>query len=230
MKSVIITGASGNLGQAVTTRLAQGGYRVHALLGRSGSANPFGESAFSSRIETQALDLSDEAATGDYVRTLIARDPAVEAAICIAGGWQAGTLGETTDSDFDRMLDINFRTTFHLARPLMEHFEQQGRGQFVFIGARPAINPAEAKNQLAYALSKSLIFRLAEVINEQGAPNNIRAGVVIPSVLDTPQNRAAMPEADRSSWTTPESAAETIASLLEQAGGSMPETVVKLYK
>jgi NAD(P)-dependent dehydrogenase (short-subunit alcohol dehydrogenase family) len=229
MKSIIVTGASGNMGQAIIRRFAQDGHKVYAVLGLGENSRLFAESPEAAQIDTQFLNLSDETVTEGYVKGIIAKDPNVEAAICTVGGWQPGTIAETTAYELDKMMKMNFATAWNIAKPLMEYFERQGRGQFIFIGARPAINPSEAKNQVAYALSKSLIFRLAEIINDQGKFKNIRASVVIPSILDTPQNRAAMPEADKSDWVTPESAAETIAFLLGQTGENMRETVIKLY-
>lgn len=229
MKSIIVTGASGNMGQAVVKRFAQDGHKVYAVLGLGENSRLFSESAQAKNIDTQFLNLADETVSEGYVKGIIAKDPAVETVICIVGGWQPGTLSETTGYEIDKMLKLNFSTAFNIAKPLMEFFERKGRGQFVFIGARPAINPAEAKNQVAYALSKSLVFRLAEIINDQGKFKNIRASVIIPSVLDTPQNRAAMPDADKSDWVTPESAADTIAFILSDTGSKMRETVIKLY-
>lgn len=229
MKSIIVTGASGNMGKAVTNRFARDGHQVYAVLGLGENSQQFSESVHSANIHTQFLNLTDETVSEGYVKDLIAKDPAVETAICIVGGWAPGSIAETTGYELDRMIKLNFSTAFNIVKPLLEYFERQGRGQFVFIGARPAINPAEAKNQVAYALSKSLLFRLAEIINDQGKFKNIRASVIIPSLLDTPQNRAAMPDADTSDWITPESAADTIAFLISETGNNMRETVIKLY-
>ena len=229
MKSIIVTGAAGNMGRAVVKRFAQDGQQVYAALGLGENSQLFNESVHAANIHTQFLNLTDETVSEGYVKDLIARDPTVEAAVCIVGGWQPGGIAETTGAELDKMIKLNFTTAYNVVRPLLEFFERRGRGQFVFIGARPAINPAEAKGQFAYALAKSLLFRLAEVINDQGKFKNIRASVVIPSVLDTPQNRAAFPDADTSDWVTPESAADTIAFLLGETGDTMRESVIKLY-
>ncbi len=229
MKSIIVTGAAGNMGKAVVKRFAQDGQQVYAVLGLGENSQAFNDSTHLANIHTQFLNLTDETASEGYVKDVIAKDPAVETAICIVGGWAPGGISETTGYELDRMIKLNFSTAFNIVRPLMEYFERKGRGQFIFIGARPAINPAEAKGQVAYALSKSLLFRLAEIINDQGKFKNIRASVVIPSLLDTPQNRAAFPDADTSDWITPEAAADTIAFLLSDTGEHMRETVIKLY-
>ncbi|MBL7774502.1 MAG: SDR family NAD(P)-dependent oxidoreductase, partial [Saprospiraceae bacterium] len=189
----------------------------------------FADTDHSDRLHTQFLNLTDETVSEGYVKNLAAQDPDLDTAICIVGGWQPGSMAETTLHELNKMLQLNFFTAYNIARPLLELFERKGRGQFVFIGARPAFNPAEGKNQVAYALSKSLLFRLAEIINDQGKFKNIRASVVVPSLLDTPQNRAALPDADAGEWVTPETAADTIAFLLGETGENMRETVIKLY-
>lgn len=229
MKSILVTGASGNLGQAVVHRFLAEGHKVYAALGLGEDSRVFAHSSEGARVETQFLNLTDETVSDGFVKSLISKDPAVDTAICLVGGWQPGGLSETTGYELDKMIKLNFITAYNVARPMMEFFERQGRGQFVFVGARPAINPAEGKNAVAYALSKALLFHLAEIINDQGKFKNIRASVIVPSTLDTPQNRAAMPDADRSDWVTPESAAETISFLLSETGSNMRETVLKIY-
>ncbi|MEO6758584.1 MAG: SDR family NAD(P)-dependent oxidoreductase [Saprospiraceae bacterium] len=229
MKSVLITGATGNLGQAVVERLAKAGYRVYATLGPSGELRPFNESPYQMQIQTEILNLTDEKETEAYVKAIVTHDPELEAAICLVGGWQPGTLAETTGVLLDKMINLNFKTAFNVARPLLDYFQKRGNGQFVFVGARPALRPADGKGQVAYALSKSLVFRLAEIINTLDKSGKIRAGVLVPSILDTPQNRRAMPDAATQEWVTPEAAADTIAFLLSATGGNFRETVVKIY-
>lgn len=230
MKSIIVTGAAGNLGQAVVKRFAQDGHRIYAALGLGENSRLFSQSPMAANIHAQFLNLTDETVSEGFVKDVIAKDQAVETAICIVGGWQPGTMSETTGYEIEKMINLNFMTAFNIVRPLMDYFERRGQGgQFVFIGARPAINPAEAKNQLAYALSKSLVFRLAEIINDQGKFKDIRASVIVPSLLDTPQNRNAFPDTMAEEWVTPEVAADTIAFLLGSTGENLRETVVKLY-
>lgn len=229
MKSIIVTGAAGNLGQAVVKRFAQDGHKVYAALGLGENSRLFSESPLAAHIHTQFLNLTDETVSEGYVKKIVALDPAVETAVCIVGGWQPGSISETTGYELDKMIKLNFSTAFNIVRPLLEYFERRGSGQFVFIGARPAINPAEAKTQVAYALAKSMVIRLAEIINDQGKFKDIRASVVIPSLLDTPQNRTAFPDTSSEEWVTPEVAADTIAFLLGNTGENLREAVVKLY-
>ncbi|MEP7169524.1 MAG: short-chain dehydrogenase, partial [Bacteroidota bacterium] len=83
-------------------------------------------------------------------------------------------------------------------------------GKIILIGSEPGKDGSKAKGSVAYGFTKSLLFRLAELINAEGRDKNISAHVIIPTTMDTPQNRAAMPKADFSKWTTPEKVSEEI--------------------
>ncbi len=229
-KSILVTGAAGNMGRAVVRKLSQEGHTIYAALGLGENSIQFHDSLEgAANIHSQFLNLTDETVSEGYVKDLATRDPHLETAICIVGGWQPGTIAETTGYEIDKMIRLNFATAYNVARPLLDYFERRGRGQFIFIGARPAINPAEAKSQVAYALGKSLLLRLAEIINDQGKFKDVRASVIIPSLLDTPQNRAAFPDAPAEEWVSPEAAAETIAFIIGDTGENLRETVIKLY-
>jgi NAD(P)-dependent dehydrogenase (short-subunit alcohol dehydrogenase family) len=222
-KSIIITGATGNLGGAVTKRLLAEGYKLYVTL----IANE--KMPDDPRIHGMHLDLSSEADCARYVGEVAARGADISAGILLVGGFQMGGLKETGLADLDKMFKLNFYTAFAMVKPIFEHFEKKGGGQIVLIGARPALQPADGKNVVAYALSKSLIFRLAELINESGKEKNIRATVIVPSTIDTPANRASMPDADFTHWVPADSIADVIAFLLTDSGGVLRETVLKTY-
>ncbi|HRI62102.1 MAG TPA: SDR family oxidoreductase, partial [Saprospiraceae bacterium] len=110
MKSIIVTGASGNMGQAVVKRFAQDGHKIYAVLGLGENSRLFGDSKDAEKIDTQFLNLTDETVSEGYVKGSIANDPAVATAICIVGGGQPGTLSETTGDEIDKLLKLNFTT------------------------------------------------------------------------------------------------------------------------
>jgi NAD(P)-dependent dehydrogenase (short-subunit alcohol dehydrogenase family) len=222
-KSIIITGATGNLGGAVTKRLQADGYMLYTTLiaGEKASEDP--------RIHGMHIDLLNEAECSRYVKEVVARGADLRAGILLVGGFQMGGLPETDLAALDKMFRLNFYTAFSMAKPLVEHFEQVGGGQIILIGARPALTPEDGKGAVAYALSKSLIFRLAELINENGKEKNIRATVIVPSTIDTPANRQSMPDADFHKWVPAGSIADTIAFLLTDSGSVLRESVIKVY-
>lgn len=229
MKSIIVTGAAGNLGRAVVKQLTGEGHRIHAVLGLGENSAVFQQENQEAHIDMEFVNLVDETVSEGYVKNLVLKNPDIEAAVLLVGGWQAGSIAETTGYELDKMFKLNFATAYNVVRPLMEHFYRKDKGHFIFVSARPGINPAEAKSQIAYSFSKSLLLRLAEVINDEGKSNNVRASVVIPSQLDTPQNRKAMPHSNPHDWVKTETVADTIAFLLNDSNKGLRETVLKVY-
>jgi NAD(P)-dependent dehydrogenase (short-subunit alcohol dehydrogenase family) len=229
MKSILITGAGGNLGRAVINEMARDHY-LHAALGPGEDAKFFIEHPSKSNIETTFINLMDELACEAYVANVAQNtNDIITAAILLVGGWQKGNLEDTHLTDLDKMIKLNFATAFNVVKPLVEYFKKTGIGRFIFIGARPAINVNEAKEQFAYAISKSMVIKMAEIINQTSAKYNIQAHVIIPSVLDTPQNRLAMPDANPADWVQPDHIAQTIRFLLSDPANDFRDTLLKIY-
>jgi NAD(P)-dependent dehydrogenase (short-subunit alcohol dehydrogenase family) len=107
--------------------------------------------------------------------------------------------------------------------------EREEGGQIIFTGSRPALHPGSAVDTLSYALSKSLVFKLAEIINEQGKKSGVTASVVVPGIIDTPQNREAMPDADFTGWVSASDIADHIFHLSTPAGTKLRESIIKVY-
>ena len=147
----------------------------------------------------------------------------------LVGGFAAGGIATTTGADMHKMLSLNFDTAYFMARPLLAHMQQQEQGRLVFVGARPALQPAQGKDLLAYALSKSLLFKLADCINEETEGKNITASVIVPSTIDTAINRQSMPGANAADWVTPEALANTMEFIVSEKGNALRETVLKVY-
>jgi NAD(P)-dependent dehydrogenase (short-subunit alcohol dehydrogenase family) len=221
-KSIIITGATGNLGGAVTKKLLADGYKLYTTL------VPNEKAPADDRIHAKLVDLFNEHDCAVYVDEISESDD-VHAGIFLVGGFAMGSLTQTNLGALDKMIKLNFYTAFSMAKPLFEHFEKKGGGQIILIGARPALQAKQGKLAVAYALSKSLIFQLAEIINAEGKDKNIRASVVVPSTIDTPPNRESMPNADFNKWVPAENIADVIAFLLTDSGSMLRETVVKVY-
>jgi NAD(P)-dependent dehydrogenase (short-subunit alcohol dehydrogenase family) len=215
MKTAIITGAAGNLGTAAVSVFVAAGWRVVAFV--SPGKMPAEKGA---GVEFIEADLADEMATARVVESVIARYPKIDAALLLVGGFEAGTIESTDSAALRRMFAVNVETAYHVARPLFLHMQHQvGGGRIVFIGARPALNAAAGKNLVAYGLSKSQLFKLAEYLN--AASKTVRSHVVVFTALDTPQNRAGMPNADRSGWVTPEKAANAMLQAMEDPAAGL---------
>ena len=158
-------------------------------------------------------DLSNETTVETVISQIIAKHKNIDAALLLVGGYASGGIAETNGDTLKKMFTLNFDTAYFVARPLFQQMLKQSTGgRLVFVGARPALRPKDANKSLGYALSKSLIFKLAEALNAAGSDKNVTASVVVPSTIDTPVNRQAMPNADFSSWVKAEDIASAMAT------------------
>jgi NAD(P)-dependent dehydrogenase (short-subunit alcohol dehydrogenase family) len=126
------------------------------------------------------------------------------------------------------MIDLNFFTAYSISRQIYTSMQTRGTGRLVFVGARPALDPVAGKNMSAYAISKSMIFRLAELINAESKDKDITATVIVPSTIDTPANRTSMPDADFSKWVTPAQIADLLMMIVSKTGTPLKETILKM--
>jgi len=226
MKTVIITGASGNLGMAVTSIFLLKGYRVVATVH---DQEDLKELPQNQNLQADVLDLTNEAETETFVQKIIDRHQTIDGALLLVGGFAAGNISETKSGDIKKQISLNFDTAYHVTRPLFQHMLAKNNGRIVFIGARPALQAVDGKNLIAYGLSKSLLFKLAEYLNAEAKGKNVTVSVVAPSTIDTEPNRKSMPDADPGKWVKPEALAEVLEFMISDKGGVLRETVLKVY-
>jgi NAD(P)-dependent dehydrogenase (short-subunit alcohol dehydrogenase family) len=226
MEHMLITGAAGGLGKKVTERFLENGYRVSALISKNGEPGFIKHE----QLHVYQADLMDEEDARTVIQKAADAAPGIGAGILLVGGFAMGPIQKTSLKEIEKMYRLNFVTAYNTARSLLEIMEsQESGGQIIFIGARPVLDPEAARQMVAYTLSKSLIFKLAEVINAEGEKKGITASVVVPSIIDTPANRRAMPEADFSRWVTTEDIADNLLHLLTPAGRKLRKTVFRVY-
>jgi len=225
-KTVIITGANGNLGSAVTKEFLNKGYKVVATVITEAMKNDF---APNENLEVQVVNLTDEEKTNSFVQAVIDKYKKVDAALLLVGGFAAGDIAATKLEDIKKQVSLNFDTAYNVTRSLYAHMLQNNNGRIIFIGARPALNAAQGKGLVAYGLSKSLLFKLAEYLNEDAKGKNVTATVVAPSTLDTPLNRKSMPDVDPAIWVKPSALAEILEFVVNDKGSVLRETVLKVY-
>ncbi len=229
MATIFLTGAAGGLGHVVTQTLLSQGHRVIATI-QPGTDPKRLTTKGSGELMLYEVDLANEAQVRDLVQRAVANHGPIDDAILLAGGFAMGSLPETDEALLDKMLTINFKTTYHVVQPVYAHMSQQPNGgRFVLVGARPALDVQAGQHMVAYALSKSLLFQLSDIINTSGKEHNIVSTVIVPSTIDTPTNRQAMPEADFTAWVDPQDIADTINYLLFGTGRILREPVLKLY-
>jgi len=204
---LFLTGAAGNLGRAVMERFAAGGYKI---TGTVRAAEGAASLQMPAAVSLKVVDLLSETATRLCVVETIQEHGHIDVAILTAGGFASGALAETSLADIRNQCQLNFETAYTAARAVFQHMLENKRGSIFLVGSLAGLYAGQGKGLTAYSLSKSLLFRLAELMNEEAAGTAVFTTVVVPSVIDTPQNRTAMPGADLSSWQTPESIADVL--------------------
>lgn len=226
MKTVLITGANGNLGTAVTLHFLEKGYQVVATVF---AENMLSDLPSHERLDVKVVDLGNEAATGLFIESVIDRYKKLDAALMLVGGFAMGDVAATATADIQKQIALNFETAYHVTRPVYAHMKATGSGRLVYIGARPAIEPAYGKGLIAYGLSKSLLFTLAEYINAESKGTDVTATVVAPSTLDTPLNRQSMPDTDPAIWVKPTALAEILEFVVSEKAAVLRESILKVY-
>ncbi len=226
MKTIIITGANGNLGAITVKKFLDRNYRVIAVA-RSGSELGFAKD--NDNFELHNLDLTDENASVAFVREIISLYGKVEGGLFLAGGFATGNLEHSSGADLKKMMALNFETAYHMSRILFSHMLDNGYGRIVLIGSKSVFESGMSKNTVAYTLSKSLLLSLAKIMNATAKGKNVTASVVIPSIIDTLPNRESMPEADWGKWVKPEAIAEILEFICSEKGMIVREPVFKVY-
>ncbi|MGB5028903.1 MAG: SDR family NAD(P)-dependent oxidoreductase [Chitinophagaceae bacterium] len=203
MRTAIVTGASGNLGQAVVQKFLSEGYAVEGTGSLLMDAPHF---------HSVAVDLVNEEAAAEWVQAVINKHKTIDVAVLTVGGFAMADIAGTSTAMIGQQYRLNFETAYNVARPVFVQMIKQGTGTIFLIGSKAGMEAANSKGMIAYGLSKSLLFRLAELMNEEASGTAVKTMVIVPSTIDTPQNRAAMPAADFSKWQTPEAIADVIFS------------------
>jgi NAD(P)-dependent dehydrogenase (short-subunit alcohol dehydrogenase family) len=225
-KNVIITGANGALGTAVVKRFLDESYQVIAV---DGAKNHLDFAAGNNNFDFRSMDLANESLASKEVAKCIEQYSSIQAALLLAGGFAMGKIHETDVSSIQKMITLNFETAYNIARPVFANMMKNGYGRIVLVGARPPLKPEAGKGMFAYALSKSLLFRMAELLNAEASGTNVVVTVIVPSTIDTAANRSSMPSADPGKWVKPEQLAEVLSFICSEKGNPLRETVLKIY-
>ena len=222
-KTVLLTGASGGLGQAVLNKFLSADYRIAV----SRHDETTGISA-GNILEIQA-DLTSEKSAGLFVQKAAADCGIISAAVLMVGGFAMGNIRETSESDIEKMFRLNFLTTWFTAQNVFLHMKKKGYGRIVLIGSKPGQQPESGSDMVAYTLSKAQIFALAELLNGSGYASDVVTSVIVPGTIDTMANRKAMPDADFSKWVKPEKIADTIFYACNASKSELKDPVFNMY-
>ena len=221
-RTVVLTGASGNLGRAVASAFADTGANLALLDLKPGAIQ---DSATQIFVHTDLLDAQSVQAAADQVLQRFRR---IDVLCNLAGGFRMGSpVHETSAQDWEFLFNLNARTVLHTAAAVVPAMLKSGGGKIVNVGAWAAQKGAAQMG--AYIASKSAVIRLTETMAAELRERNINVNCVLPTIIDTPENRAAMADADPRRWVAPQDLARVILFLASDAaravhGAALPVT------
>ncbi|HVH98325.1 MAG TPA: SDR family NAD(P)-dependent oxidoreductase [Enhygromyxa sp.] len=225
---VVVTGGTGALGSAVTEVLVDAGAIVHIPVFETRTPDHFAH-AEHERVHLQhGVDLGDEAQVVDYYASVARSSGGLWASIHLAGGFAMASLLDTSLAELERLWRMNLASCFLCCREAVRAIRSTGEGgRLVNVAARPALIPTAG--MIAYATSKAGVAAMTSALAEELAPEGIWVNAIAPSIIDTPANRAAMPNADHSRWPSTAALATEIRALASPDNQCVRGAVVPVF-
>jgi len=224
--SALITGGTGGLGAAITQAFLDGGWRVVVPVFDERERERLDAHE---RLVLEPADLADGRSTS-AVAQLAAGDPAapLQAVVNLVGGFAAaGRVHETPVEDYEAQLRLNLRPTYLVCHAAIPHLQAAGGGAIVCVASRAALRPFAGA--AGYIVAKAAVLAFVDVLAAEYRDDGIRANAILPSVIDTPANRASMPDADWSRWVAPAQIASVVRFLCEDGAGVVSGAHVPVY-
>lgn len=229
-KNVVITGGTGGLGTALVRRLQKKDYRLAVTYLLPAEAEEF-EKEFDTDGDSLMLlrvDATNAEQINSFFANVAERFGAIHGVCALVGGWAGGRdIEETDDVRFERMLDLNLRSTFYTARAALPHLKAADWGRLVLVGSRAVIENPESQG--AFNIAKAGVVSMGLTLAEELQGTNVTSNVLMPSVIDTPATRQSFPHADYVTWPTPDEIAAVIEFILEEDSGVMNGALVPVY-
>ncbi|MBI3628330.1 MAG: SDR family oxidoreductase, partial [Candidatus Rokubacteria bacterium] len=223
-KVAIVTGGTGALGQAVSRRLLAGGAAVAVPYAVPAEADALRDALAPSereRLLAAPADVTDPVAAERFAADVLARFGRLDVLVCAVGGFAPGDLVSTPPATWHRMLALNLTSAYAACRAALPAMIRARAGRVVIVASR-AVQPP-AGGFLAYTVAKSGALALTQALAQEVRPHGITVNAVLPSTMDTPANRRAMPDADRSGWVSVDSVAGVIACGVTAEGRRLEE-------
>ena len=224
--TVLVTGAGGGLGPAVVAAFLEDGWRVVAT---SRSGRPPEDLVGQDRLEPVATDLFEPADVAELVAAAADRAGApLRALVNLAGGYASGgRVHETPVEQFERQLTLNLRPTYLVTQAVLPHLVDAGGGAVVCVSARAAVAPFRGAG--GYVSAKAAVLAFAQAVAVEYKADGVRCNAVLPSIIDTPANRAAQPGADPSRWVPPAQVAAVIRFLCSDDSAPTSGAAIPVY-
>jgi NAD(P)-dependent dehydrogenase (short-subunit alcohol dehydrogenase family) len=226
----VITGGTGGLGTALVGRLLAHDVRLAITYILPDEATAFEEKfdLDEDRLILRRVDATNPEAVTSFMKEVADTWGAIHQLCALVGGWAGGRdVEETDDVRFERMLDLNLRSTFYAVRAAVPHLRAAGWGRILVIGSR-AVEDAPP-GQAAFNISKAGVVALAKTVAQELEGSGVTANALMPSVIDTPATRATLPYADYVHWPTPDEIASVAQFILSDESGVMNGATVRVY-
>lgn len=222
-RHLVVTGGGGALGSAVVSTLLEAGATCHVPCKGARDLESVARHGSERAHAVADVELSDEAAVEAFYGAL----PALWGSIHLAGGFAMAPIERTRLADLRSQLDTNLTSCFLCCREAVASFRRGRGGRIVNVAARPALVPAGG--MLAYTTAKAAVASLTACLADEVRAEGILVNAIVPSIIDTPANRAAMPDADHSRWPTPAELARAIAYLASPENAVTTGALVPVY-
>jgi NAD(P)-dependent dehydrogenase (short-subunit alcohol dehydrogenase family) len=227
---VVVAGGTGGLGKAVSLAFLNAGANTVVTYHREAEFQALKELAGRNRssLEGHAVDVTDESAVAGFINAVVRQHGTVDALVNTVGGYAGGVkLWDLETSVFDHMLALNLRSGYVLARAVLPILLKAGHGSIVNVSAKAAID--HGAGAAAYAASKAAVVALMDSLAADAKGTGIRVNSILPSIIDTPANRTAMPDADFATWPKPEEIANVVLFLSSDFAKSIHGAAIPVY-
>ena len=228
-KVVLVAGGTGGLGRSVSLAFLQEGAKVIVTFRKEeefASLKRAAENA--AALEGHVVDATDELAVADLIAKVLAQHGRVDAVVNTIGGYAGGIkLWDLETKVLDAMLNLNLRSGFTLARAVLPAMLKQGHGSIVNVAAKAAFD--HGAGAAAYAASKAAAVALMDSLAADTKGTCVRVNSILPSIIDTPANRHAMPDADFASWPKPEDIAQVVLFLCSEMARTVHGAAIPVY-
>ena len=226
---VLVTGAAGNLGFAVAQAFRTAGAGLVLVdRARERLAELYADWLSADDIWLATADLTDEKSVADMAATVLAEAGRVDVLVNVAGGFSMGTAVHKTElATWEFMLNLNAKSVLLTSKAFVPQMIARGDGKIISVAARAGL---EGKAKMGvYTVSKAAVIRLTESLADELKEHSINVNCILPGTIDTPQNRAAMPNANVAKWVAPAELANVILFLASPAASAVQGAAVPVY-
>lgn len=221
---IVVTGAGGALGGTVVDQFAQYGDEVIGWDVNAPGPGALVEDERRNTVQWMKADLTDPGIVEDAVETVEQEVGAIDAVVHCAGGFRWSHIDDISTEDIDFLVDTNLRSSLYVARSVLERMKPRKEGRMVFISSRSTISPAAG--EAAYAATKAGLNALTRSLADEVKDSEITVNALQPSVIDTPDNREEMSDADFSKWVPRSELAQLIEYLLGEQARSISGSLI----